>query len=229
MNKINTFDPIWEQHYSQGSHLNRYPFDLVVSFVYRHYPRHKLRHAIRILEVGCGTGNNLWFMAREGFQVLGIDASVSAVKFAKHRFFEEGLRGDFQVGDFVLLPFYNEFFDLAIDRCSITCCGQSSAHRAVNEVNRVLQLGGKLLFNCYSKRHTSYGSGRPGPDGLRVDISAGTLVGVGQICFYDRDDLEALFNTGWKWLSIQHMENIEQVHSEYSVHAEWKVIVEKVS
>src|SRR5262245_53509995 len=122
-----TFDPIWEDAiYGQGQKISRYPFDIVVTFVYRNYPRHKPRHDVRILEVGCGSGNNLWFAAREGFQVAGIDGSSSAIAYAQKRFAEEGLTGDLRVGDFTQLPFESDSFDLAIDRGSLTCCGLSA-------------------------------------------------------------------------------------------------------
>ncbi len=222
------FDPIYEEKYSQGDYLVRYPWDAVVSFVSRHYPRHRSRRDVRILEVGCGTGSNLWFAAREGFQVAGIDASPSAIEYAQKRLSEEGLTGDLRVGDFTQLPFESDYFDLVIDRAAITCCGLSAARRAVAEVRHVLKGGGKFFFNPYSDRHSSYVSGRPGADGLTLDISAGTLVGVGQIFFYGRRELEALFTKGWNLLSMQQLELVEGVLPQYSVHGEWRVIVEKV-
>ncbi|MCS6243447.1 MAG: hypothetical protein H2172_06260 [Opitutus sp.] len=54
-------DPAWEDAiYSQGRHLNRYPFDAVVSFVYRYRPTGRAPQEIRILEVGCGAGNTVY-------------------------------------------------------------------------------------------------------------------------------------------------------------------------
>lgn len=140
----NTFDPVWEEIYNQGYSLNRYSWDNVVSFVYRYYPRHKPRNEIRILEVGCGSGSNLWFAAREGFQVAGIDGSTSAITYARNRFDEESLNGDFRLGDFTQLPFDSEYFDLVIDRCAITCCDISATKKAVEEVRRVLHPEGKI-------------------------------------------------------------------------------------
>ncbi len=228
MIKAQTFDPIWEEKYSQG-HSERYPWDMVVSFVFRHYPRYKQRHEVKILEVGCGTGSNLWFAAREGFQVAGIDASKSAIAYAQKHLAEEGLTGDLQVSDFTMLPFESDCFDLVIDRGAITCCGLSAAKQVVDEVRRVLQVGGKFLCNPYGDRHSSYVSGQPGADGLTFDISAGTLVGVGQICFYGRREVEALFVQGWKLLSVQHMEIVEEISPQYTVHSEWRAIAEKIS
>ena len=95
------------------------------------------------------------------------------------------------------------------------------------EVWRVLQVGGKFLCNPYSDRHSSYVSGKQGADGLRVEISDGTLTGVGQLCFYGRREVEALFAEGWNILSLQHLEWTEQSQPKYTVHAEWRAIGEK--
>jgi SAM-dependent methyltransferase len=222
-------DPVWEKDiYSQGRHLNRWPFDCVVTFVFRHWPREKPRGSVRLLEIGCGAGNNLWFAAREGFSVTGIDGSESAIRYARQRFAEEGLSADLRVGDFTKLDFPDESFDLVLDRGALTCVGRTGRRRAVAEVRRVLMPGGKCLFNPYSDRHTSCLSGCPGPDGLTVGITAGTLTGVGAIGFVNRKEIDELFRGGWKVLSLQHLE-IRQELEPGDTHAEWRVIVAKVN
>lgn len=228
MAETDAFDPVWEEKYNRG-HTERYPWDVVVSFIFRNYPSHKARAQVKILEIGCGTGNNLWFAAREGFQVTGIDGSSSAITLAKQRFSEEGLQGNFYVGDFTELPFDNDSFDLVFDRGSLTCCGISSAQKAVNDVKRVLHKDGRFLCNPYSDHHSSYVSGRQGADAVTVEITDGTLIGAGQICFYGRRDVENLFSHGWKLLSFQHLELCEQVQPNYIVHAEWRVIAKKLA
>jgi SAM-dependent methyltransferase len=221
-------DPVWEQEiYSQGSHLNRYPFDCVVSFVFRHAPRTKPRAATRIVEAGCGAANNLWFAAREGFSAAGIDGSAAAIDFARDRFLREGLTADLRVGSFAELPWGDETFDLAIDRCSLTCTNPAVQHQAVAEIRRVLRPGGCFLYNAYSDRHTSARSGRRHPDGRVTDITAGTLTGVGGIYFSSRRDVQALFRDGWEVLRWEHSEVEEQSADREPVHAEWRVVVRK--
>jgi len=67
--------------------------------------------------MGCGTGTNALFLARHGFQVLGVDASRRAVALARQRAGEAGVSCDFRVGDVSRLDRIAPAgpFDLAID------------------------------------------------------------------------------------------------------------------
>ena len=138
---VKSFDPIWEELYGQGS-IARCPYDFVASFAFRNAPKDKARKDIKILEIGCGSGNNLWFLAQEGFSVSGVDGSAAAIDAAKRRFTDDGLTGDLTAGDFTKLAHPNSSFDLVIDRGALTCCGTSSIKKAIAEVSRVLKSGG---------------------------------------------------------------------------------------
>jgi len=223
-----TFDPVWEEKYSAG-HSQRYPWDSVVSFIFRNAPRDCPRKEVRILEVGCGTASNLWFAAREGFSVAGVDGSESAIRYARQRFQEEGLTGDLKCADFTNLPFEDSSFDLIVDRCALTCCGFSACEQAIEEIHRVSRQNAKLLFNPYSDRHGSYVGGQKREDGLLNNISAGTLIGAGQICFYGRRDVESVLAKGWELRSIEHIEIANVTGSEQTIHAEWRVLAVKIS
>ena len=49
-----------ESVYSRGAQLNRYPFEVVVGFVFRYAAKAGPREDVDVLEVGCCAGNNLW-------------------------------------------------------------------------------------------------------------------------------------------------------------------------
>jgi SAM-dependent methyltransferase len=226
---VSAFNTIWENEiYSQGRQIGRYPYDSVVSFVFRYAPRDRERSAVNILEIGCGTGNNLWFAAREGFSVAGIDGSATAIDYARKRFAEEGLAGDLRVGDFTSLPFEDTSFDMVIERGALVCVGRSACRRAVSEAHRVLKPGGLLFANPYSDKDSSAFSGIQIGDGLRDQITEGMLTGVGALCFYGRGDVEALFAAGWKTLSIQHAEVVDVTGLEVFGHAEWRIVAERL-
>jgi SAM-dependent methyltransferase len=221
------FDPVWEEIY-RGGHVNRYPWDAVVTFVHRHRPKDRAPAATGIVEIGCGTASNLWFAAREGFRVAGVDASAAAIEAAKARFAAEGLKGDLRVASMASLPFPDQDFDLAIDRAALTCVGDAVARQSVAELRRVLRPQGIVFCNVYSDRHSSRASGRPSSDGLTVGISAGSLVGVGQIRFYDRAALCALFaEPGWTILSLQHLSIADTLPDAAAEHAEWRLVARR--
>lgn len=217
-----SFDSFWEDTYAQGQQLNKYPYDQVVSFVFRHAPRDRKREEIRILEVGCGAGNNLWFTAKEGFDSYGIDASQSAIAYAQKRFDEEGLACDLRVADFTDIPFPTDHFDIVIDRGAITETGFSFARKTIREIHRVLKENGLFYFNPYSKSHISYKTGKKIHDGLVSEITHG-LIRAGTTCFYDKYMIEDLLNPDhWSIQSIYHKETIDYFDMEHT-HAEWEI------
>jgi SAM-dependent methyltransferase len=218
---MKSFDPVWEEIYSEGRQLNRYPYSNVVSFLYRY--RRRDGQPSSVVEVGFGGGNNLWFAAREGFQVSGVEGSPSAVRFAKERFAAEGLGGDLRQGDFTQLPFPAETFDLAIDRAALSQTGRTSCAQAVAEIYRVLKPGGTFYSELYSDRGTS--RGQPGPDGTLVDIE-GPYPGVGQMRFCSRRDIADLF-AQFRIESLIHVEEAELGQPPFEVGAYWCTIARK--
>lgn len=227
MSQSSNIDPIWEDVYS-GGHQVRYPWDLVVSFVYQNRPQWKPLHAVHLLELGFGTANNLWFAAREGMRVSGVEGSPTAVRYSCRRFAEEGLSGDLRLGDFSSLPFQDSLFDLAIDRGSLVCAEKSDQMKAISEVRRCLLPGGRFLFNGYTDNHSSMRSGRRSDSGRISDIMAGSLKGVGSLTFTSRSDIDEFFKDGWRLLSLQRKEVLDMLLPAGELHSEWVVVAEKV-
>lgn len=220
-----TFDQTWENRYkSDPRYRNRYPWSQVVSFVMREAPADRPRSDIAILEVGCGTANNLWFCAREGFGVAGIDGSSTAIEWARERFADENLEGDLRIGDFTSLPFPDSAFELCIDHAALSHTTAEGAARAIAEIHRVLRPGGKFLFNPYSDRCTSFYRS-PDPDGTVRDIRVGSITGGSAARFYSLQDIRDLFGPAWTINSLRHVEETDMMTRE--VHAEWLVVVEK--
>lgn len=224
-----SYDTIWDSIYEDG-HTQKAPWDSVVSFVYRHRPRERAITDTRLLEVGCGTASNLRFFAREGFQVWGIDGSSKAIEVAANFFAQDGVSGNLSVGDFTNLPYDDDSFDLAIDRAALTCCGRSGQIKAIREIHRCLQHGGKFLFTPYASTHSSRTFGTQGSDGLTLNISAGSLIGVGQICFASEDDIRSLLpDTHWNILSVEYQTSQNIMDDPVtSLHASWRVIAQKI-
>ena len=159
--------------------------------------------------------------------MYGIDGSSTAIEVAKQRFREDGLKGEFHVGSFAELPFPNNFFHLIIDRGALTCVSLSVAKTAIREIKRVAKEGALFFFNPYSKEHTSCLESTPGSDGIRLNLTGGSLKGIQQLCFYDKGDMDRVIGDEWKTNSCQHLVIRELVDDPPSVHSEWRLILQK--
>lgn len=65
-------------------------------------------------------------------------------------------------------------------------------------------------------------------DGSTTNITGGSLIGVGNLCFYSYKDILEAFVKGWKIKNITHKENRTVSSSEQTKHAKWEVIAEKL-
>ncbi|HRK26050.1 MAG TPA: methyltransferase domain-containing protein [Chitinophagales bacterium] len=72
--------------------------------------------ALKILDIGCGTGRHSIEMTKRGYNITGIDLSASMLKRAKEKAKQNGVKVDFWQHDARNLPFVKEF-DVAIMLC----------------------------------------------------------------------------------------------------------------
>ena len=187
-----SWDPVWEQIFSSRE-WGKYPPEHLVRFVARNFYRVPDRNEIRLLEVGCGPGANVWFMTREGFNVSGIDGSATAIKQASERLSGEGLKADLRVGDYSTIPWPDSSFDGVVENVSLYCNRWNAVKRALGEVRRVLKPGVPFLSSFFTDRTWGYGLGTMvEPDGF-TDITEGPLAGAGFQLFLNHARLYELF------------------------------------
>lgn len=104
--------------------------------------------AIKILDIGCGTGRHAIELTKRGYSVTGVDLSDDQLKRATEKASAEGLNIDFIKMDARYLVFRNEF-DLAL-----MICEGAFPLMETDEMNfqilqgaaRALKKGGKLIF-----------------------------------------------------------------------------------
>ena len=162
-------------------------------FVARNFYRVPDRKQVRLLEVGCGPGANVWFMAREGFTVSGIDGSSTAIKQATDRLSREGITADLRIGDYSTIPWPDSSFDGVVENVSLYCNRWNAVQRALGEIRRVLKPGAPFLSSFFTDRTWGYGLGTMvEPDGF-IDIPEGPIAGSGFCLFLNRDRLLELF------------------------------------
>ena len=70
----------------------------------------------RILDIGCGTGDNAIWLARHGFDVVACDISDTAIGLAREKAAKAGIDCRFLVADFLVDPVSDVPFACAFDR-----------------------------------------------------------------------------------------------------------------
>lgn len=217
---------IWESIYSEGKGLNRYPWDAFVSFLYRYAgSQGKSLSQLRILEIGCGSGSNLWFAAREKAQVVGVDCSATAIAYAETRFRDEGLQGKFHCSFLPGLPQLEpQSFDCIIDRACLVACPPDTILKTTEALAQLIKPEGQLLSTLYGSQHSSALSGDLNDNGMVENITEGSLVDVGPLTFFDRKRIDELFLTHWKALELHNLIKTEVIGSNKLVHEDWHLV-----
>lgn len=106
----------------------------------------------KILDLGCGTGRNLFFLSMQGFEIHGIDLSKTAIAEIKKicgNIPERNRTGSeigLNTGDiFSRLPFDDDCFDAIISVQALQHSDEKGIIYAISEIKRVLKPGG-LIF-----------------------------------------------------------------------------------
>ena len=138
----------------------KYPAEPIIRFVSKNYPDKKINSKLKVLEVGCGTGANLWFLSKNNFQTFGIDGSVVALKSAKKLLREFNSNAKLTKGDIISLPYKDNTFDLIIDMECIYANSEFHTRKILDEIYRVMKPGSFFLSISFSTKTTGYNSGK---------------------------------------------------------------------
>lgn len=153
----------------------RYPNEELCRFMGRNFfsVPFQNRAAIKVLETGCGSGANLWMLARENFDTYGIDISERSIFLARQMLDSYTCSAQLTIADMTQLPYADSYFDAVVDVFSSYCLNSELGKRYLAEVRRVLKRGG--LFFSYFPAKSSDAFTRRGPATL-IDVD--TLSGI---------------------------------------------------
>lgn len=186
------WDACWEKIFSERE-WGKYPSESVIRFMAKYFYKAPDRSAVKVLDLGCGTGTVSWYCAREGFTVFGIDGSATGVRRAQERFAREGLKGEFRVGDITELPYADGSFDAVIDGFAMAANDRESHAAILKEVRRVLKPGG-LFYSIFPDVDTTgYGSGVTLDRYVQKNLTVGPFAQEGTIYFFDEDEIKRQF------------------------------------
>jgi SAM-dependent methyltransferase len=108
----------------------------------------------KVLDVGCGAGSNVLWLAGKGYRAHGVDLAPGALRAARERAEKAHLRIDVQEGDALALPFPKGNFDAVLDHgCFHTLpIARRSDYR--DEIARVLGPEGRYLLVWVAREFT---------------------------------------------------------------------------
>lgn len=120
-----------------------------------------------MLDLGCGAGRHCIYLGKNGFDVIGVDVSKSALKITKKWIQKEKLKNVAVVrGTMDAIPFGDRHFDAVISVSVIHHALKKDIAHTVNEIRRVLRKMGLFIANLASVEDHRYGEGE--------EVEAGT-------------------------------------------------------
>lgn len=136
-------------------------------------------HGVRgkVLDVGCGTGENAIFFSSLGHDVWGLDSAPLAIEKAREKAVERGARVKFVLGDALHLEILGQKFDTITD-CGLFHVFSDDDRRVyVRSLKAALRRSGTYIVLCFSDKEPAIWGGP-----RRVS----------------RDEIKDAFSRGWK-------------------------------
>jgi cyclopropane fatty-acyl-phospholipid synthase-like methyltransferase len=135
----------------------------------------------RLLDPGCGTGEQTLLAAAHGADATGVDLAPSAIERARAKAAERGLPARFEVADALDLGQLGLTFDTVTDSGLFHVFDDQERPRYVASLAGVLRPGGTCYLMCFSDRQP----GDWGPRRVR------------------REEISQAFSDGWDVASIE--------------------------
>lgn len=155
---------IYQEMYSKEQAFLRYPADWVIRF-HNMYLRPNIPTG-RVLDYGCGGGNNSVFFIQQGYETYGVDTAAAALPLIQANLKRSRLDTSLAERFFIVppdgtsLPFQSGFFDFILSNQVLYYLPSAQHIKAVcKELSRCLRPGGAVFFtmmgpmNYYIRYH----------------------------------------------------------------------------
>jgi SAM-dependent methyltransferase len=168
----------WELIWRRGDDHPRYgvsaaPNPAVVEWV-ETVPAHGF-----VLDLGCGVGRHVVYLAERGFRMAGVDISPTGIRLTEEVCSVRQFNFEGHISDMSVLPWTDETFDAVLSISAIHHHQRQEIVRTLGEVRRVLKPGGLLLADFPCTDTIDYRV-------MRAQVSAGQIAEVEPNTFVDQ-------------------------------------------
>jgi SAM-dependent methyltransferase len=132
-----------------------------------------------VLDLGCGVGRHVVYLAERGFRMAGLDVSPSGIRLTQEACLVREFQFEGRVSDMSALPWSDQTFDAVLSISAIHHHQRQEIQRTLGEVRRVLKPGGLLLADFPCTHTTDYCL-------MRTQVCAGQIDEVEPNTFVDR-------------------------------------------
>jgi SAM-dependent methyltransferase len=132
-----------------------------------------------VLDLGCGVGRHVVYLAERGFRMAGVDISPSGMRLTQDVCSVRKLNFEGYVSDMSALPWADETFDAVLSISAIHHHQRQEIVRTLGEVRRVLKPGALLLADFPCTDTADYRL-------MRAQVSVGQIAEVEPNTFVDR-------------------------------------------
>jgi SAM-dependent methyltransferase len=219
----------WEKIYDSGEQINLWPYTDIASKFSKYFINNKpLSEQIKVLELGCGAGNNSRLFSRNNVNYEGIDFSKSAIEFANSNY--QGESTKFVCADLVRHDLPTQKFDLIFDRAAVTHLADSQIRTMMTKAFKALKVGGLYFgIDWFSTNHPEFGSSACIKIGDldRTSYKSGKFQGVGTVHFSDMKFILSTFSR-FKILEISENRSFDyRTGIELPLGATWSFVAKK--
>ena len=198
----------WEESFAEQVSRHAYntaPVEALVRTV-AYYLRHRAQgqdpRQLHFLELGCGAGPNLAWLAERGIKVSGVDIAPTAIQLARRTLESAGHAG--RIGALVHasvsdVPLPDASFDGILEACVFQHLPRQERESAFREVNRLLKPGGVFAGYMLDRGHTVFTqhareqlADDPGTVVLAEGRSHLYLTNIGSSHFFSREEFKSL-------------------------------------
>ncbi len=153
----------WEKFFLSRKIYPKWPNETLTRLIYGNFLKKKitLSKKSKILDIGCGFGNNFTIFKNFNSKLYGTEISKNSAKKIKDVLKKRGINTDIREGTNRNLPFDKNFFDLVLSLNVIQYeRNYENLISAIKEYRRVMKKNANIIIISVAPKHYSYLKGK---------------------------------------------------------------------